>query len=162
MRGSRLLSAATNSRRLKQVAISSNTFPSGDSGQFNLPNPGSPARVTTIAKTLFMPSDYRVPTSPTMASATIARFSLVFYAPPSAVLACKTAIFKAGAGRYPGPGNYTECCWSATGTGQFRPGDAANPHIGNVGELEETSEVRVETLCVGENVTRQAVNALKS
>ena len=97
-----------------------------------------------------------------MASTAVARFSLIFYAPPSAVLACKTAIFKAGAGRYPGPGNYTECCWSTMGTGQFRPGDAANPHIGRIGALEETPEVRVETLCVGEDVARQAVAALKT
>ncbi|KAI1212275.1 GTP cyclohydrolase 1 type 2/Nif3 [Annulohypoxylon truncatum] len=96
-----------------------------------------------------------------MASAAVKSFTLIFYAPPSAVQACKAAIFAAGAGRYPGPGNYTECCWSTTGTGQFRPGDAANPHIGSVGALEETPEVRVETLCVGEDVVKGAVAALK-
>jgi hypothetical protein len=48
------------------------------------------------------------------------------------------------------------------GTGQFRPGDTANPHIGQVGALEETPEVRVEALCVGEDVVRQAVAALKT
>lgn len=47
------------------------------------------------------------------------------------------------------------------GTGQFRPGDAANPHIGSVGQLEEVQEARVETLCVGENVVKKAVEALK-
>ncbi|KAG8420182.1 hypothetical protein J3459_011286 [Metarhizium acridum] len=77
------------------------------------------------------------------------------------VEACKAAIFKAPAGRYPGPGNYTECCWSATGTGQFRPGNTANPHIGKVGALEQTPEVRVETLCVGLDVAKSAVAALK-
>jgi hypothetical protein len=97
-----------------------------------------------------------------MASTAVTRFSLIFHVPPSAVQACKTAIFKAGAGRYPGPGNYTECCWSTMGTGQFRPGDAANPHIGKVGALEETPEVRIETLCVGDDVVRQAVAALKT
>ncbi|KAI1094651.1 GTP cyclohydrolase 1 type 2/Nif3 [Rostrohypoxylon terebratum] len=96
-----------------------------------------------------------------MASAAAKSFTLIFYAPPSAVQACKAAIFAAGAGRYPGPGNYTECCWSTSGTGQFRPGDAANPHIGKVGALEETPEVRVETLCVGEDVVKGAVAALK-
>ncbi|PHH72652.1 hypothetical protein CDD80_4392 [Ophiocordyceps camponoti-rufipedis] len=96
-----------------------------------------------------------------MASA-LARYTLVFYAPPAAVAACKTAIFRAGAGRYPGAGNYTECCWSTSGTGQFRPGDAANPHIGRPGTLEETPEVRVETLCVGVDVVRNAVAALKT
>lgn len=94
--------------------------------------------------------------------ASLARYSLVFYVPPAAVADCKAAVFGAGAGRYPGPGNYTECCWSATGTGQFRPGDAANPHIGSVGALEKTPEVRVETLCVGSDVARKAVEALKT
>ena len=90
-----------------------------------------------------------------------ARFQLVFFVPPSALVACKAAIFAAGAGRYPGPGNYTECCWTAVGTGQFRPGDTANPHIGSVGALEEVQEVRVETLCLGEEVARKAVETLK-
>ena len=90
-----------------------------------------------------------------------ARFKLVFFAPETAITACKTAIFAAGAGRYPGPGNYTECCWTAMGTGQFRPGDTANPNIGSVGALEEVKEARVETLCVGEEVAKKAVDALK-
>ncbi len=90
-----------------------------------------------------------------------ARFKLVFHVPPSALAVCKSAIFAAGAGRYPGPGNYTECCWTTMGTGQFRPGDTANPHIGGVGVLEEVQEARVETLCVGEDVARKAVEALK-
>ncbi|KFH42748.1 putative GTP cyclohydrolase 1 type-like protein [Hapsidospora chrysogenum ATCC 11550] len=95
------------------------------------------------------------------AASSLTRFTLTFYAPPAAVAACKAAIFAAGAGRYPGPGGYTECCWSTAGTGQFRPGDASNPHIGSAGALEETPEVRVETLCVGERVARGAVEALK-
>ena len=92
---------------------------------------------------------------------TITRFKLIFFVPPPALAACKTAIFAAGAGRYPGPGNYTECCWVSMGTGQFRPGDAAKPHLGRVGELEEVQEARVETLCLGEDVVRRAVEALK-
>ncbi|KAF5633389.1 structural toxin [Fusarium sp. NRRL 52700] len=78
--------------------------------------------------------------------ASLRRFSLVFYVPPANASACKAAIFKAGAGRYPGPGG---------------PGDAANPAIGKVGELEETPEVRVESLIVGEETVRKAVAALK-
>jgi hypothetical protein len=97
----------------------------------------------------------------TVVSAPLARFKLIFMVPVSALEVCKAAIFAAGAGRYPGPGNYTECCWTTIGTGQFRPGDAAKPHIGRVGSLEEVQEARVETLCVGENVTWRAVEALK-
>lgn len=96
-----------------------------------------------------------------IAVAATARFKLVFFVPLSALGACKTAIFAAGAGRFPGPGNYTECCWTVVGTGQFRPGDTANPHLGSVGALEEVQEARVETLCDGEEVTRMAVEALK-
>jgi len=92
---------------------------------------------------------------------TFARFKLIFFVPPPALAACKSAIFAAGAGRYPGPGNYTECCWTTLGTGQFRPGDAAKPNMGKVGELEEVQEARVETICLGEDVVRKAVEALK-
>jgi hypothetical protein len=91
----------------------------------------------------------------------VSRFRLVFFVPISSLEACKAAIFKAGAGRYPGPGNYTECCWTTIGTGQFRPGGAANPHIGSVGILEEVQEARVEALCLGEDIARKAVEALK-
>ncbi|KAH6717336.1 structural toxin protein RtxA [Leptodontidium sp. MPI-SDFR-AT-0119] len=89
-------------------------------------------------------------------------YKLVFFVPQAALEACKTAIFAAGAGRHPGPGNYTEVCWTSTGTGQFRPGETASPHIGKPGALEQIQEVRVETLCLGEDVARKAVEALKS
>ncbi|KAI8964422.1 hypothetical protein F5Y11DRAFT_316274 [Daldinia sp. FL1419] len=96
----------------------------------------------------------------TVASAT-PRFKLAFRVPPAALASVKSAIFSTGAGCYPGPGNYTECCWTTMGTGQLCPGDAANPHIGKVGELEGVPEARVETLCVGEDTVRTAVEALK-
>ncbi|SPN99517.1 uncharacterized protein DNG_02369 [Cephalotrichum gorgonifer] len=89
------------------------------------------------------------------------RYALIFYTPTSALTTCKSAIFAAGAGRYPGPGNYTEACFVSTGTGQFRPGASANPAIGSSGELEQVDEVRVETICAGEDVARAAVAALK-
>jgi hypothetical protein len=96
----------------------------------------------------------------TVFSATATKFRLVFSTPVHGLEACKAAVFAAGAGRYPG-GKYTECCWSVMGNGQFRPGDAANPHIGEVGKLEHTEEVRVEVMCFGEEIARMAVAALK-
>ncbi|KAK4224443.1 GTP cyclohydrolase 1 type 2/Nif3 [Podospora fimiseda] len=93
--------------------------------------------------------------------ASLIRYKLVFYVPPTALKACKTAIFAAGAGRYPGPGNYTECCFTTLGRGQFRPGDTANPHIGQLKTLQFVDEVKVEILCVGEETARDAVAALK-
>ncbi|KAM0278260.1 hypothetical protein ACHAQH_005273 [Verticillium albo-atrum] len=96
-----------------------------------------------------------------MAASTPTRYRLVFHVPQPNLEACKRAIFDAGAGRFPGPGNYTEVCWSIIGKGQFRPGGSANPAIGKAGELEQLDEARVETLCVGEEVARKAVAALK-
>lgn len=90
-----------------------------------------------------------------------ARYKLVFFAPKPALEACKRAIFAAGAGRFPGPGAYTECCFTTSGLGQFRPGANANPNIGTRGKLETVEEVRCEVLCVGKEVTRAAVDALK-
>lgn len=86
------------------------------------------------------------------------RYKLIFHAPVAAVAACKQAIFAAGGGNYP---MYSEVAFTALGTGQFRPGEGATPNIGSVGELEEVQEASVEILCVGEETTRAAVEALK-
>lgn len=89
------------------------------------------------------------------------RYKLVFFAPPQDLPKIKEAIFAAGAGRYPGSGGYTECGFATPGVGQFRPGDSANPHIGEKGKVEEVGEVRFETICVGTDVAKAAVEALK-
>jgi dinuclear metal center YbgI/SA1388 family protein len=51
------------------------------------------------------------------------------------------ALAGAGAGRI---GDYSHCCWSTEGTGQFLPHDGARPAIGRVGELERVAETRLE------------------
>lgn len=90
------------------------------------------------------------------------KYQLSFIVPPANLEECKAAIFAAGAGHYPGEGNYTEVCWTVHGgVGQFRPGATANPTIGTPGKLEVLEESRVQTLCVGEEVARAAVAALK-
>lgn len=96
-----------------------------------------------------------------MAAAT--RYKLVFFAPVEAMQKCKDAIFAVGAGRYPGPGDYTHCGFSIRGVGQFKPGSTANPHIGSAGSahVEEVEEIRFETLCVGEQTVCEAVKELK-
>ena len=80
---------------------------------------------------------------------------------PRPVVIHQLSIFDAGAGRYPGPGDYTEACFVVFGKGQFRPGQSANPYIGNAGELEHTEEAKVETVCVGEETVRSVIAALK-
>lgn len=95
--------------------------------------------------------------------ATATRYKLVFFAPVEAIQKCKDAIFAVGAGRYPGPGDYTHCGFSMRGIGQFKPGATANPHIGSAGttHVEEVEEIRFETLCVGEQTVQEAVKELK-
>lgn len=53
----------------------------------------------------------------------------------------RAALFDAGAGAI---GDYTECAFSISGEGQFRPGAGANPTRGSVGNLEKIAETRVE------------------
>ncbi|HKX69198.1 MAG TPA: hypothetical protein VJN29_18435 [Intrasporangium sp.] len=66
---------------------------------------------------------------------------LVFYSPVESTEDVLAAVFAAGAGTI---GDYTECAWFVEGTGQFRPGSAARPTIGAVGDLERLPEHRVE------------------
>lgn len=89
------------------------------------------------------------------------RYKLIFFAPPLDLPPIKDAIFETGAGSYPGQGSYTKCCFTTPGVGQFLPGDSAKPAIGEPGKVEEVGEVRCEILCVGEQVAREAVGALK-
>lgn len=63
------------------------------------------------------------------------RFKVIFFTPPQALPSIKTALFATGAGAYPGQGNYTEVMFTAPGVGQFKPGDGANPAIGQVSNL---------------------------
>ncbi|TCN51753.1 dinuclear metal center YbgI/SA1388 family protein [Rhodococcus sp. SMB37] len=67
----------------------------------------------------------------------------VVMVPSGASGTVRAALFEAGAGAL---GNYRECCWTASGTGQFRPVDGADPSIGAVGELEQVAEDRIEVI----------------
>jgi len=67
----------------------------------------------------------------------------VVMVPSEAADTVRDALFAAGAGAI---GNYRECCWTASGTGQFRPLTGADPAIGSVGELERVAEDRIEVI----------------
>lgn len=71
-------------------------------------------------------------------------YKLVYFVPESHLDVTKTAVFSAGAGVY---SHYDQCCWQVKGVGQFRPLSGADPHIGNVNQLERCEEYRVEILC---------------
>jgi hypothetical protein len=91
----------------------------------------------------------------------LTRYKLVFFTPPAALPNIKEAIFATGAGRYPGAGDYSKVCFTSPGISQFLPGESAKPAIGKPGKLEEVDEVRCEILCVGQDVAKEAVEALK-
>ena len=83
---------------------------------------------------------------------------LVYYVPESHLEETKLAIFEAGAG---GIGNYEHCAWQVKGLGQFKPLDGADPFLGQVGQLEQVEEWRVETI-VPESKAKLVLKALKA
>lgn len=67
----------------------------------------------------------------------------VIFVPAENAGAVRAAVFAAGAGQI---GDYSQCSWSVTGTGQFLPHDGASPAIGSIGRVEQVSEDRVEVI----------------
>ena len=85
-------------------------------------------------------------------------YKLAFFVPVDEAENVKEALFKSGAGRL---GDYEACCFQTRGSGQFRPLDGADPHIGKIGELERVDELKVELVCA-DDLIHAAVAALKA
>ena len=68
---------------------------------------------------------------------------LVVYVPDTHAEAVRAAICGAGAGQI---GRYSDCTFSAAGTGTFRPGPDTHPFIGETGVLARVPELRLETV----------------
>lgn len=85
-------------------------------------------------------------------------YKLAFFVPVAEAEAVKEAVFATGAGRI---GDYEACCFQTRGTGQFRPLEGADPHIGRVGDLEQVEELKVELVCE-DALIHEALAALKS
>jgi hypothetical protein len=83
---------------------------------------------------------------------------LIYYVPESHLELTKQAIFSAGAG---GIGNYEHCAWQVKGIGQFKPVKGAEPYIGQLNELEQVDEWRVETIVLEEKA-RAVAKSLKA
>ncbi|RUR39133.1 NGG1p interacting factor NIF3 [Vreelandella populi] len=84
-------------------------------------------------------------------------YKLTFFVPVDAAESVKEAVFATGAGHM---GNYEACCFQTRGTGQFRPLEGADPHIGKVGTLEHVEELKVELVCDDDHI-HAAIAALK-
>ena len=83
---------------------------------------------------------------------------LIYYVPESHLESTKQAIFAAGAG---GIGNYEQCAWQVKGIGQFKPVKGADPFLGQLDQLEQLEEWRVETI-VPEAHAKQVAQALQA
>lgn len=70
-----------------------------------------------------------------------------FYVPETHLQMVKQAMFEAGAGKV---GEYDCCAWQTLGEGQYRPGSASKPFLGEQGSLETLSEYKVEMVCAEE------------
>ncbi len=68
---------------------------------------------------------------------------LVTYVPVNHADEVRNALFEAGAGNI---GNYSECSFSAEGTGIFKGCENANPFVGEPGKRHLENEVRIETV----------------
>ncbi|MDR5876536.1 NGG1p interacting factor NIF3 [Halomonas sp. CUBES01] len=84
-------------------------------------------------------------------------YKLAFFVPTEDAESVKEAVFETGAGRI---GDYEACCFQTRGTGQFRPRQGADPHIGEVGELAYVEELKVELVCEDDRI-QAAIAALK-
>ncbi|HME75128.1 MAG TPA: Nif3-like dinuclear metal center hexameric protein [Mycobacterium sp.] len=82
----------------------------------------------------------------------------VIFVPAENADAVRAAVFAAGAGRI---GDYSQCSWSVTGTGQFLPGDGASPAIGSVGAVERVVEDRVEVIAPA-RARREMLTAMRA
>ncbi|HIQ40362.1 MAG TPA: NGG1p interacting factor NIF3 [Sulfurivirga caldicuralii] len=85
-------------------------------------------------------------------------YKIAFFVPESHLEVVKAAMFAAGAGRI---GQYDRCSWQVKGTGQFRPLKGADPFIGQVDQVQQVVEYKVEMVCEDE-VIHAVVQAMKA
>lgn len=90
------------------------------------------------------------------------RYKLVYRVLPSHLHATKSAIFAAGAGIHAN-GKYIQVSSEAPVQGQFIPVAEAGavPHTGEVGKLETVDEIEIGVLCIGRELTKTVVEAMK-
>ncbi|PTQ90803.1 NGG1p interacting factor NIF3 [Agitococcus lubricus] len=84
-------------------------------------------------------------------------YKITFYVPVTHVEKVKNALFAAGAGRI---GDYDSCAWQVLGVGQFRPLANAQPFLGQIDQIEQVAEYRVEMVCEAACI-EAAIHALK-
>ncbi|KIL46019.1 Nif3-like dinuclear metal center hexameric protein [Jeotgalibacillus campisalis] len=81
---------------------------------------------------------------------------LVVFVPESHAEKVRIAMAEAGGGQV---GEYSHCSFTSRGTGRFMPVDGADPYIGEVNELEEVKEVKIETI-IWDSTEKNVINAM--
>ncbi len=81
---------------------------------------------------------------------------LFCFVPAAHLEPVRNAIFAAGAGQI---GGYSECSFTAEGTGTFKGGEGSQPFVGRPGIRHEEREVRVETVLPA-HLSRRVVEAM--
>ncbi len=84
-------------------------------------------------------------------------YKLNFFVPTENKETVKKALFGIGVGKY---ANYDMCAFESIGTGQFRPLDKANPHLGKNNIIEYVEEYKVEMVCE-DSLIKKAIETLK-
>ncbi|HKL04099.1 MAG TPA: Nif3-like dinuclear metal center hexameric protein [Cryomorphaceae bacterium] len=82
---------------------------------------------------------------------------ITFFVPTVHANKVRSAVFEAGGGEI---GDYANCSFNLIGEGTFKPGDSANPFIGERGELQIESETRIEVM-YPDFARRRILHALK-
>lgn len=83
---------------------------------------------------------------------------LVTYVPLAQLEQVQAALFDAGAGQI---GKYSECSFSSSGNGTFKPDAGANPFVGNLGERHTELEARLEVL-IPSTLEQKVLKALRA
>jgi hypothetical protein len=95
--------------------------------------------------------------SPVELAQAMKTYKIVVFVPEPTGEAVRTAMGAAGAGRI---GNYACCSFTTKGVGRFRPVDGADPAIGEIGQLAEVIEERIEMIC-SESHLKQVLAAIR-
>ena len=85
-------------------------------------------------------------------------YKLVVYVPGNYEVQVRQSITNAGAGHI---GKYSHCTFRLPGTGTFLPQEGSQPFIGAQGQLEEVSEIRLETI-VPQHILGKVLESMKT
>ncbi len=86
-------------------------------------------------------------------------FKLIVHIPLSHADAMRQAVGDAGGGQ---AGPYSHCSFSVRGTGRFKVGYDANPHIGTPGSYDEVEEECIEVSHIALDVVADVIQAMQN